>query len=173
MFAERDQRAADAAPVRGRDGRVPVARHQVLRAEGLAHLTPADMHGLQSSAGNAAVVHALGRQRQIQRMDADGGDYMSSAQQDHFRRLLLEWRGDLLREAGDTMAIDGVTQQDDVGFELSQRDRQRKLIKKIDDALLALDQSLYGYCGACGAEIGLRRLEARPIATRCADCSPR
>ncbi len=102
---------------------------------------------------------------------------MSAQQQTYFRLKLLRWRGDLLREAGDTLAslsAGGITEADmtdrasvetDRALELRTRDRARKLISKIDQALERIVNGTYGYCEETGEPIGLRRLEARPIAT--------
>ncbi|MFI9276060.1 TraR/DksA C4-type zinc finger protein [Kitasatospora sp. NPDC052896] len=97
---------------------------------------------------------------------------MSSTQKDHFRRLLLQQRDQVLSEAGVPNASDEATQQEESELKLRTRDRERKLIEKIDEALFALDKDHYGYCNSCGTAIGLRRLEARPTTTLCADCNP-
>jgi DnaK suppressor protein len=65
---------------------------------------------------------------------------------------------------------DRASQESDIALELRNRDRERKLIKKIDETILKIDADDYGYCESCGAEIGLKRLEARPTATLCIDC---
>jgi DnaK suppressor protein len=65
---------------------------------------------------------------------------------------------------------DRASQESDMALELRNRDRERKLIKKIDETILRIDAEDYGYCESCGAEIGLKRLEARPTATLCIDC---
>lgn len=109
-------------------------------------------------------------------------EYMSSGQVKHFEAILQAWKESLLSEMDRTMAhmqdesanfpdpVDRASQEEEFSLELRTRDRERKLIKKIDDALEALKNSDYGYCESCGAEIGLRRLEARPTATMCIDC---
>ena len=103
--------------------------------------------------------------------------FMSLKQQAYFRQKLLRWRQELLREAEDTLAslsAGGINEADitdrasvetDRALELRTRDRARKLISKIDQALERLDNGTYGYCEETGEPIGLRRLEARPIAT--------
>jgi DnaK suppressor protein len=108
---------------------------------------------------------------------SDQEEFMNAQQQAYFRQKLLRWRGDLLREAGDTLAslsAGGITEADmtdrasvetDRALELRTRDRARKLISKIDQALERIDNGTYGYCEETGEPIGLRRLEARPIAT--------
>ncbi len=111
-----------------------------------------------------------------------GEEYMSSAQEAHFRAMLQHWRLSLMEEVDRTVGHmkaeatqyadpnDRATQESDIGLELRTRDRERKLIAKIDGALRQLDEHEYGYCKRCGVEIGLRRLEARPTADLCIDC---
>lgn len=111
-----------------------------------------------------------------------GEEYMSAGQCGHFRKLLLNWRGELaeemertrLRMQDDTVnypdPTDRATQESEITLELRTRDRERRLLRKIDQALAQLDEGEYGFCESCGAEIGLRRLEARPTATLCIDC---
>ena len=108
---------------------------------------------------------------------SDTEEFMNPRQQAYFRHKLLAWRKDLLREAEDTLAslsAGGISEADltdrasvetDRALELRTRDRARKLISKIDQALERLDNAIYGYCEETGEPIGLRRLEARPIAT--------
>ena len=109
-------------------------------------------------------------------------DYMNEAQLEHFRAILLGWRRELMEEVDRTVdhmrdeaanfpdPADRATQEEEFSIELRTRDRERKLIKKIDQTLERIDQEDYGYCDTCGIEIGLRRLEARPTATQCVDC---
>jgi DnaK suppressor protein len=109
-------------------------------------------------------------------------EYMNQRQEDHFRELLLVWKRSLMEEVDRTVhhmqdeatnfpdPNDRATQESEFSLELRTRDRERKLIKKIDEALTRLDEHEYGYCEACGVEIGVRRLEARPTATLCIDC---
>lgn len=109
-------------------------------------------------------------------------EYMSPGQEDHFRQILLAWKRSLMEEVDRTVhhmqdeatnfpdPNDRATQESEFSLELRTRDRERKLIKKIDEALNRLDNQEYGYCDACGVEIGVRRLEARPTATLCIDC---
>jgi DnaK suppressor protein len=104
--------------------------------------------------------------------------YLTPDQLDHFRRRLLAWRQDLLAEAEQTIEqlrsevnrevgdeADRATVESDHAIELRVRDRQRKLLRKIDSALHRIDDGTYGYCEETGEPIGLARLEARPIAT--------
>ena len=114
-----------------------------------------------------------------------GEEYMSESQIDHFRRILLNWKRELMEEVDRTIhhlrdeatnfpdPNDRATQESEFGLELRARDRERKLLKKIDAALERLDDGSYGYCEETGEEIGLRRLEARPIATLCLEAQER
>jgi DnaK suppressor protein len=111
-----------------------------------------------------------------------GEEYMNEAQTEHFRQILLAWKRELMEEVDRTVhhmqdeaanfpdPNDRATQESDFSMELRTRDRERKLIKKIDESLMNLENDEYGYCDACGVEIGIRRLEARPTATQCIDC---
>jgi DnaK suppressor protein len=111
-----------------------------------------------------------------------GEEYMSKDQLVHFRELLLAWKQELMEEVDRTVGhmkqeaanfadpADRATQEEEFGLELRARDRERKLCKKIDEALRNIELGNYGYCDACGVEIGIRRLEARPTATLCIDC---
>jgi DnaK suppressor protein len=111
-----------------------------------------------------------------------GEEYMNDAQEDHFRAILNAWKEDLMAEVDRTVhhmqdeaanfpdPNDRATQESEFSLELRTRDRERKLIKKIDDTLALLDNHDYGYCESCGVEIGIRRLEARPTASLCIDC---
>ncbi|MDE0950962.1 MAG: RNA polymerase-binding protein DksA [Halioglobus sp.] len=107
---------------------------------------------------------------------------MNEVQRDHFRSILLNWKSDLMQEVDRTVnhmkdeaanfpdPADRATQEEEFSLELRTRDRERKLIKKIDSTMELIDQNDYGYCEACGIEIGIQRLEARPTATQCIDC---
>ncbi|CAK0757854.1 RNA polymerase-binding transcription factor DksA [Gammaproteobacteria bacterium] len=111
-----------------------------------------------------------------------GEPYMSERQRVHFRHLLLAWKQQLMEEVDRTVAHmqvdathypdpnDRATQESDFSIELRARDRERKLLRKIGEALRDIETGDYGYCEACGAEIGLRRLEARLTATLCIEC---
>jgi DnaK suppressor protein len=108
---------------------------------------------------------------------SDKEPFMNERQREYFRAKLLAWREDILREAKDTLQhlqeenqnhpdlADRASSETDRAIELRARDRQRKLIAKIDEALTRIDDGTYGYCEETGEPISLRRLEARPIAT--------
>ena len=111
-----------------------------------------------------------------------GEEYMGVKQTEHFREILNSWKNDLMEEVDRTVnhmqdeasnfpdPSDRASQEEEFALELRTRDRERKLIRKIDEAILTLDSRDYGYCDVCGIEIGVRRLEARPTATQCIDC---
>jgi DnaK suppressor protein len=111
-----------------------------------------------------------------------GESYMSKSQLNHFRTILNEWKTELSQDIDRTVHTmqdeltsyadpnDRASQESDMALELRNRDRERKLIKKIDETLRNIESQDYGYCTGCGEEIGLKRLEARPTATLCIDC---
>lgn len=112
-------------------------------------------------------------------------EYMSDEQLEHFRQILQAWKRELMEEVDRTMhhmkddasnppdPNDRATQETEFGLELRTRDRERKLLKKIEAALSRIDDGSYGYCEETGDEIGLRRLEARPVATLCVEAQER
>jgi len=109
-------------------------------------------------------------------------EYMNKNQLKHFRGILNGWKSELSHDIDRTVHTmqdevtmfadpnDRASQESDMALELRNRDRERKLIKKIDETLRNIDGNEYGYCEGCGVEIGLKRLEARPTATLCIDC---
>ena len=109
-------------------------------------------------------------------------EYMNPGQVAHFRQILKEWRRELMEQVDRTVnqlqdeasnfpdELDRATREEELGIELRTRDRERRLIRKINETLDRMDQHDYGYCHTCGVEVGLRRLEARPTATQCVDC---
>jgi DnaK suppressor protein len=111
-----------------------------------------------------------------------GEEYMNDKQTAHFRDILLAWKRGLMEEVDRTVhhmqddaanfpdPNDRATQESEFSMELRARDRERKLIKKIDESIRNLDNKDFGFCEACGVEIGIKRLEARPTATLCIDC---
>ena len=112
----------------------------------------------------------------------DGEEYMNDAQIAHFRNILQQWKRSLMEEVDRTVhhmqdeaanfpdPTDRATQESEFSLELRTRDRERKLIRKIDSTLRRIDDHDYGFCESCGADIGIRRLEARPTAELCVDC---
>ena len=106
-----------------------------------------------------------------------GEQYMSKEQSEHFRQILQTWKRDLMEEVDRTVTHmkdeaanfpdpnDRATQEEEFSLELRTRDRERKLIRKIDEAIKRIEDGSYGYCLETGEEIGIKRLEARPVAT--------
>ena len=111
-----------------------------------------------------------------------GEEYMNDKQKEHFRKMLLNWRDELMQEVDRTVhhmqdeaanppdPADRATLEEEFSLELRTRDRERRLIKKIDSTIELIANDDYGYCDSCGVEIGIRRLEARPTANKCIDC---
>ncbi len=111
-----------------------------------------------------------------------GEEYMSDAQLEHFTEILNAWRDELRGEVDRTVThmkdeaanfpdpADRATQEEEFSLELRTRDRERKLIKKIESTLEDIESGDYGWCESCGIEIGIKRLEARPTASQCIDC---
>ena len=109
-------------------------------------------------------------------------EYMNARQLAHFRKMLEEMKRELSQDIDRTVHTmqdeatifadpnDRASQESDMSLELRNRDRERKLIKKIYETIARIDAGEYGYCESCGVEIGLKRLEARPTATLCIDC---
>lgn len=112
----------------------------------------------------------------------DDEEYMNKNQLMHFRKILEGWKAELSQDIDRTVHAmqdevtlfadpnDRASQESDMALELRNRDRERKLIKKIEETIARIDADDYGYCESCGVEIGLKRLEARPTATLCIDC---
>ena len=113
---------------------------------------------------------------------AEGEEYMNDAQLEHFKKILSNWKQELMEEVDRTKEHmqtevnnyadpnDRASQEEEFSLELRTRDSERKLIKKIDQTLQRIEEDDYGFCDSCGVEIGIRRLEARPTATLCIDC---
>jgi DnaK suppressor protein len=111
-----------------------------------------------------------------------GEEYMNEKQREHFKNILRNWKAELMQEVDRTVShmkdeaanfpdpADRATQEEEFSLELRTRDRERKLIKKIDATMERIEQDDYGFCDACGVEIGIKRLEARPTANLCIDC---
>ena len=114
-----------------------------------------------------------------------GEEYMRDEQLEHFRDILSAWKRELMFEVDRTVhhmqdeaanfpdPNDRATQESEFGLELRTRDRERKLLRKIEAALIRIDEGTYGYCDETGEEIGLKRLEARPVATLCLEAQER
>ncbi|MCG8293603.1 RNA polymerase-binding protein DksA [Pseudomonas entomophila] len=115
-------------------------------------------------------------------VETKGEEYMGKPMKAHFTKLLNAWKGELMVSVDRTVdhmkdeaanfpdPADRASQEEEFALELRNRDRERKLIKKIDKTLQKIQDNDYGWCESCGIEIGLRRLEARPTADLCFDC---
>ena len=109
-------------------------------------------------------------------------EYMNEEQQEHFKKILDAWRAQLREEVDRTVThmqdeaanfpdpVDRAAQEEEFSLELRTRDRERKLIKKIEKTLQLIEEDDFGFCKSCGIEIGIRRLEARPTADLCIEC---
>ena len=114
--------------------------------------------------------------------ETPGEEYMGDKMRAHFTGILNQWKKQLMEEVDRTVhhmqdeaanfpdPADRASQEEEFSLELRTRDRERKLIKKIDETLQLIEDNDYGWCESCGVEIGIRRLEARPTATLCIDC---
>ena len=114
--------------------------------------------------------------------EKSGEEYMNESQMEHFRLLLKAWRDQLREEVDRTVhhmqdeaanfpdPVDRAAQEEEFSLELRTRDRERKLIKKIEKTLQLIEDDDFGFCKSCGIEIGIRRLEARPTADLCIEC---
>lgn len=111
-----------------------------------------------------------------------GEEYMCDRHLEHFRKLLRSWKTSLLDKGDETMQelkahsmqaadpLDQASNEEGFNLRMRTRDRERRLLRKIEDAINLIDSRDYGYCEECGVQIGIRRLEARPTATQCIDC---
>ncbi|WP_260259890.1 RNA polymerase-binding protein DksA [Vibrio intestinalis] len=111
-----------------------------------------------------------------------GEEYMSPEMLEHFKKILTAWRDQLREEVERTVhhmqdeaanfpdPVDRASQEEEFSLELRNRDRERRLIKKIEKTLTKIEEDDFGFCESCGVEIGIRRLEARPTADLCIDC---
>lgn len=147
------------------------SQYQALRRTTLTNATKHKSNVTDSPAGGPEAYEAK-----------EGEEYMNEKQQEHFRQILSVWKNELMEEVDRTVdhmqsdasnfadPADRATQEEEFSLELRTRDRERKLIKKIDESLNTIDTGEFGFCEACGIEIGIKRLEARPTATLCIDC---
>jgi DnaK suppressor protein len=162
--------AAEAVPLKK-----AVARKKVPVKKAPANKKPVSLSKMASGSGE--LIHGISRYKARSRES-----YMNLKQLDHFRHILSTWRRELVDEINRTIHSmqdetvnhpdpnDRATQESDMSLELRSRDRERKLIKKIDGTISLIDSGDYGYCDKCGVEVGIARLEARPTANLCVDC---
>ncbi len=135
----------------------------------------------KTSARKTAIVQISAARSKSRRLP-QSKKYMNARQLDYFRDILLSRRDELISEADrmvDYMqtgsntyadAIDQASQEEEFTLQLKERDRERKLLQKIDEAIAKIDKKEYGFCVSCGAEIGISRLQARPTTDQCIDC---
>ncbi len=157
--------------------KAPAAKPALVAKKFSAPKKPAPKRPSRASSSTGTVVESIEPYQ-----EAPGEDYMNDTQREHFRSILLAWKRELMEEVDRTVhhmqdeaanfpdPNDRATQESEFSMELRARDRERKLIKKIDETIGKLDHDDYGYCETCGVEIGVRRLEARPTAALCIDC---
>jgi len=155
----------------------PAARH---KAAAVAAKKPAKKRARKTAAKKTAGEALIFGIRPYQPDKKE--EYMNPRQREHFRAILEAWRGQLYDEVSRTVhnmqdeninhpdPSDRASQETDIALELRNRDRERKLLRKISQSMALIDSDDYGFCEKCGEEIGLRRLEARPTATLCVDC---
>jgi DnaK suppressor protein len=158
-------------------------------------VTPLNLNDLDAAAGNdaddgdgpdAPSTNLLAGPRNVKPyIPRRGEQYMNKEQTEHFRLILNTWKRDLMHEVDRTVLHmkdeaanfpdpnDRATQESEFSLELRTRDRERKLIRKIDEAIKRIEDGTYGYCIETGEEIGIKRLEARPVATLCVEAQER
>ena len=165
------------APVISKKPAAPTAKTAPKPAPKLVSKTPVTAPKKKPTAKSGPIVEGIEPYH-----EAPGEDYMNDDQREHFRSILRAWKRELMEEVDRTVhhmqdeaanfpdPNDRATQESEFSMELRARDRERKLIKKIDETIDKLDHDEYGYCDSCGVEIGIRRLEARPTAALCIDC---
>ncbi len=156
------------------------SKKAVSKKRGAAKKAPARRRRRSSASMLSGPIHGIKPYK-----PARGEDYMSADQLEHFRDILSAWKRELMFEVDRTVhhmqdeaanfpdPNDRATQESEFGLELRTRDRERKLLRKIDSALARIDDGSYGYCDETGEEIGLKRLEARPVATLCLEAQER
>jgi DnaK suppressor protein len=166
-----------AAPVISKKPAAPTVKTAPKPAPKLVSKTPVTAPKKKPAAKSGPIVEGIEPYH-----EAPGEDYMNDDQREHFRSILRAWKRELMEEVDRTVhhmqdeaanfpdPNDRATQESEFSMELRARDRERKLIKKIDETIDKLDHDEYGYCESCGVEIGIRRLEARPTAALCIDC---
>lgn len=153
------------------------------KAAKAANKSPAKARKAPAGRSQKAAVATLSEFRNFEPYTPKRGEeYMNEQQSEHFKTILRRWKAELMEEVDRTVThmkdeaanfpdpADRATQEEEFSLELRTRDRERKLIKKIDATIERIEQHDYGFCDACGVEIGIKRLEARPTATLCIDC---
>jgi len=171
---------AKAAPAKATAKPAPKAPARVVASKPAARVRPepAPAKSAATAAPLAVGANLLSGPRNVEPyVPRKGEEYMSKQQLEHFRTILSSWKQDLMQEVDRTMLHmkdeaanfpdpnDRATQESEFSLELRTRDRERKLIRKIDEALKRIESGSYGFCLETGEPIGVKRLEARPVAT--------
>ncbi len=180
--AEPVARSAPATPAKPTISARPVISHPITNS----HDTDASGDSEDSDGQELSSTNLLAGPRTVKPYSPRRGEqYMNKEQLEHFRHILNTWKRDLMQEVDRTVLHmkdeaanfpdpnDRATQESEFSLELRTRDRERKLIRKIDEALKRIEDGSYGYCNETGEEIGVKRLEARPVATLCIEAQER
>lgn len=173
---------APATPVKPTISARPVISHPITNSQD----TDASGDSEDSEGQDLSSVNLLAGPRNVKPyIPRRGEQYMNKEQLDHFRQILNTWKRDLMQEVDRTVLHmkdeaanfpdpnDRATQESEFSLELRTRDRERKLIRKIEEAIKRIEDGSYGYCVETGEEIGIKRLEARPVATLCIEAQER
>ncbi len=173
---------APATPVKPTISARPVISHPITNSQD----TDATGDSEDSEGQDLSSVNLLAGPRNVKPYIARRGEqYMNKEQLEHFRQILNTWKRDLMQEVDRTVLHmkdeaanfpdpnDRATQESEFSLELRTRDRERKLIRKIEEAIKRIEDGNYGYCVETGEEIGIKRLEARPVATMCVEAQER
>jgi DnaK suppressor protein len=171
-----------ATPVKPTISARPVISHPITNSQD----TDASGDSEDSEGQDLSSVNLLAGPRNVKPyIPRRGEQYMNKEQLDHFRQILNTWKRDLMQEVDRTVLHmkdeaanfpdpnDRATQESEFSLELRTRDRERKLIRKIEEAIKRIEDGSYGYCVETGEEIGIKRLEARPVATLCIEAQER
>jgi DnaK suppressor protein len=173
---------APATPVKPTNSARPVISHPITNSQD----TDATSDSEDSEGQELSSVNLLAGPRNVKPyIPRRGEQYMNKEQLEHFRQILNTWKRDLMQEVDRTVLHmkdeaanfpdpnDRATQESEFSLELRTRDRERKLIRKIEEAIKRIEDGSYGYCVETGEEIGIKRLEARPVATLCIEAQER
>lgn len=173
---------APATPVKPTNSARPVISHPITNSQD----TDATGDSEDSEGQDLSSINLLAGPRNVKPYIARRGEqYMNKEQLEHFRQILNTWKRDLMQEVDRTVLHmkdeaanfpdpnDRATQESEFSLELRTRDRERKLIRKIEEAIKRIEDGNYGYCVETGEEIGIKRLEARPVATMCVEAQER
>lgn len=171
-----------ATPVKPTNSARPVISHPITNSQD----TDASGDSEDSDSQDLSSINLLAGPRNVKPYIARRGEqYMNKEQLEHFRQILNTWKRDLMQEVDRTVLHmkdeaanfpdpnDRATQESEFSLELRTRDRERKLIRKIEEAIKRIEDGNYGYCVETGEEIGIKRLEARPVATMCVEAQER